>query len=112
MVCDIPTILLLSLLDILILIRPEMKKIENSTFGACFFIGDCLVAWLSKKQNFIPIFTTKAKYIVSESYRMQLLWIKQMLKDYGIKQRTMNIHYDNSKAINISKNLVFHSWTK
>ena len=70
------------------------------------------MAWLSKKQNFIPIFTTKAKYIVVESYCMQLLWIKQKLKDYGIKQKTMNIHCDNSSAINISKNLVFHSRTK
>ena len=32
-----------------------------------------------------------------------------MLKDYGIEQGTMNMHYDNSSAINISKNLVLHS---
>ena len=34
-----------------------------------------------------------------------------MLKDYGIEQGTMNMHYDNSSAINISKNLVLHSYT-
>ena len=28
------------------------------------FIGDCLVAWLSKKQNFISLSTTKTEYIV------------------------------------------------
>ena len=36
----------------------------------------------------------------------------QMLKDYEIEQRTMNIHYDNSSVINISKNHVLHSRTK
>ena len=35
-----------------------------------------------------------------------------MLKDYGIQKETMNIHYDNSSAINMSKNFVFHSRTK
>ena len=35
-----------------------------------------------------------------------------MLKDYGIEQGTMNMDYDNSSAINISKNLVLHSYTK
>ena len=35
-----------------------------------------------------------------------------MLKDYGIEQRTMSIQYDNSSAINISKNHVLHSCTK
>ena len=43
---------------------------------------------------------------------MQLQWKKQMLKDYGIDQRIMFIHYDNSRAINISKNPILHSYTK
>ena len=43
---------------------------------------------------------------------MQLLWMVQMLKDYGIEQETMNIHCDNSSAINISKIPIIHSYTK
>ena len=65
-----------------------------------FFIGDCLLAWLSKKQNSLSLSTTKAKYILAESFCTQLLWMKQMLKDYEIEQGTMNIHCDNSSAIN------------
>ena len=38
--------------------------------------------------------------------------MKQMLGDYDIEQGTMNIHCDNSSAINISKNLILHSQTK
>ncbi|RVW87751.1 hypothetical protein CK203_044014 [Vitis vinifera] len=37
----------------------------------------------------------------------QLLWIKQMLRDYGIDQGTMVVFCDNTSAINISKNLFF-----
>ena len=35
-----------------------------------------------------------------------------MLKDYGIKKWTMNIHCDNFSAINISKNPDLYSYTK
>ena len=35
-----------------------------------------------------------------------------MFNDYGVEQGTMSIHYNNSSAINISKNLVLHSQTK
>ena len=70
------------------------------------------MTWLRKKQNFISLAIVAAKYIVVESYCMQLLWMKQMLKDYGIEQGSINLHYDNSSAISISKNPVFHSCTK
>ena len=38
----------------------EDRKI---TSGACFFIGDCLVACLSKKQNFISLSIIEVEYI-------------------------------------------------
>ena len=76
------------------------------------FIEHWLMAWLSKKQNFMSLSIIEAQYIVVRICCMRLLWIKQMLKDYGIEEGTMNMHYDNSSAINISKNLVLHSCTK
>ena len=87
-------ILLLLLLNILVLIGKKNIKDKKNTSSACFFIGDdCLVAWLSKKQNSISLSTTEAKYIVVRSCYTQLLLMKQMLNDYGIEQGTMNIHY-------------------
>ncbi|RVW80493.1 Retrovirus-related Pol polyprotein from transposon TNT 1-94 [Vitis vinifera] len=84
---------------------------RKTTSGGCFYIGNCLVAWMSKKQNSVSLSTTKAKYIVAGSCCSQLLWIKQMLRDYRIDQGTMVVFCDNTSAINISKNLVLHSRT-
>ncbi|RVW75454.1 Copia protein [Vitis vinifera] len=42
----------------------------------------------------------------------QLLWIKKILKNYGIDQGIMVVFCDNTSAINISKNPVLHSRTK
>ena len=41
-----------------------------------------------------------------------MLWMKQMLHDYGIDQDTLTLFYDNTSANNISKNLAHHSRTK
>ena len=59
------------------------KKITSSGY---FYIGNCLVDWMSKKQNFVLLSIVEAKYIVTDSCCSQLLWIKHMLRDYGIDQ--------------------------
>ncbi|XP_058189255.1 uncharacterized mitochondrial protein AtMg00810-like [Rhododendron vialii] len=59
---------------------------RKSTSGGCFYIGNNLVSWLSKKQNSISLSTAEAEYIAASSGCTQLLWMKQMLADYGITQ--------------------------
>ncbi|RVW15001.1 Copia protein [Vitis vinifera] len=60
---------------------------RKSTSGGCFYIGNCLVAWMSKKQNSVSLSTAEAEYIAA-------------------------VFCDNTSAINISKNPVLHSRTK
>ena len=85
---------------------------RKNTLGCCFYIGNCLVSWMSKKQNSILRSTTEAKYIVIGSCCSQLLWIKKIFKDYGIDQETMVVFCDNTSTIKISKNPILHSRTK
>jgi hypothetical protein len=33
---------------------------RRSTSGATFYLGDCLVSWLSKKQSSVSLFTIEA----------------------------------------------------
>ena len=68
---------------------------------------------MSKKQNSISLSAAaKAEYIATGSYYTQLLWMQKLLHDYSICQEHLTIYYDNTSAINISKNLVQHSRTK
>ena len=85
---------------------------RKSTSGACFYVGNNLVSWMSKKQNSISLSTVEAGYIVAGSYCTQLLWMQKLLHDYGICQEHLTIYCDNINAINISKNPVQHSRTK
>ncbi|XP_031102051.1 secreted RxLR effector protein 161-like [Ipomoea triloba] len=59
---------------------------RKSTLGGCFFIGKNLVSWLSKKQNSISLSTAEAEYIAAGGACTQLLWMRQMLSDYGLNQ--------------------------
>jgi hypothetical protein len=43
--------------------------------GGVFFLGDALVAWLSKKQGSISLSTTEAKYIVVATCCTQVFWM-------------------------------------
>ena len=79
---------------------------RKSTNGGCFYLGNNLVSWHSKKQNSISFSTTEAEYIALGNCCTQLLWMKQMLIDYSIVLGEITVYYDNISAINISKNLV------
>ncbi|MCI42745.1 gag-pol polyprotein, partial [Trifolium medium] len=78
----------------------------------CFFLGNNLISWFSKKQNCGSLSTAEAEYIAVGSSYSQLLWMKQMLIEYNVKQDAMALFCDNISAINISKNPVQHSRTK
>ena len=76
---------------------------RKSTSGGCFYLGNNLVLWMSKKQNSVSLLTAEAKYIATSSCCAQLLWMKKLLHDYEISQETMCVFCDNTSAINISK---------
>jgi hypothetical protein len=86
---------------------------RKRTSGHAFFSEDCLVAWLSKKQGSISLSTTEAEYIATATCCMQVLCMIQTFLDLEVKYiAPIPIHCDNTSAINVSKNLVFHCKTK
>jgi hypothetical protein len=86
---------------------------RKSTSGGAFFLGDSLVAWLSRKKGSISLSTTEAKYIVAATYCTQILWMIQTLADLKVTYTDpIPIHYDNTSAISVSKNPILHSKTK
>jgi hypothetical protein len=86
---------------------------RKNTSGGAFFLGDSLVAWLSKKKGFISLSTIEAKHIAAATCCTQILWMIQTLADLKVTYiDPIPIHCDNTSAISISKNPVLHSKTK
>ena len=52
---------------------------RKSTSGGAFYLGEILVAWLSKKQTSISLSTSEAEYIATGACCTQVMWMKQTL---------------------------------
>ena len=86
---------------------------RKSTSGAALYLGNCLVAWASKKQSSVSLSIAEETYIVVAACCTQVIWMKQTLEYIQVKyDEPIPILCDNTSAINISKNPVMHSKTK
>ena len=56
--------------------------------------------------------TTEAEYIAAAEAIKEAIWLKGMLKELGVNQKSMAIHYDSQSAICLSKNQTHHERTK
>nr|GEW10963.1 ribonuclease H-like domain-containing protein [Tanacetum cinerariifolium] len=85
---------------------------RKSTSGSVQFLGEKLVSWSSKKQNYMSISTAESKYVVVLGCCAQVLWMCTQLTDYGFFYDKVPIYYDSKSAIAISCNPVQHTRTK
>ena len=79
---------------------------RKSTFGGCFYVGNNLVSWHSKKQACVSLSTGEAVYIAAGSCCTQVLWMKQMLDSYTLHQPFFFNYCDNMSVIDITKTRV------
>lgn len=49
---------------------------KKSTSGCEYFLGGCLVSWLSKKQTCTSLSIVEVEYIAAVSCSTQVIWIK------------------------------------
>lgn len=86
---------------------------RRSTSGYVFKIGHGAVSWSSKKQPVVTLSTTEAEYIAAALCACQCIWLKKILKTVGVEENEgTEIQCDNSSAIQLSKNPVFHGQSK
>ncbi|XP_058726806.1 secreted RxLR effector protein 161-like [Vicia villosa] len=57
---------------------------RKNTSRGCFFLGNNLISWFSKKPNCVSLSTAEAEYIAAGSSYSQLFWMKQMLTEYNV----------------------------
>mgnify|MGYP003703432031 FL=1 len=86
---------------------------RRSTTGFCFFLGNSLLAWRSKKQSLTARSSTAAEYRALAATTQELLWLRWLLADMGVSSSTPTpLYCDNRSAIQIAHIDVFHDRTK
>ncbi|GKA77653.1 hypothetical protein Tco_0784190 [Tanacetum coccineum] len=84
----------------------------KSTLGGLQFLGEKLVIWSSKKQDYTAMSTAGAEYVSLTAYCAQFIWMRTKLLDCGYKYNRIPMYCDSKSAIAISCNPVQHSKTK
>eukprot|EP00253_Pinus_taeda_P034533 PITA_34533 len=83
------------------------------TSGYVFHMRSGAISWASKKQRVVSLSTAEAEYVAATSVACQVVWLRRVLIDLCHEQENgTTIYCDNSSAITLSKNSVFHKRTK
>ncbi|GJR62378.1 retrovirus-related pol polyprotein from transposon TNT 1-94 [Tanacetum coccineum] len=56
---------------------------RKSTSGGIQFLGDKLVSWMLKKQDYTAMSSSEAEYVTLSASCAQVMWMRTQLKDYG-----------------------------
>jgi hypothetical protein len=70
------------------------------------------VSWSSKKQTSVALSTAEVEYVVVGQCCAELLWMRQILRDFGYNLSKVPLLCDNDSAIHMADNPVEHSRTK
>ena len=72
-----------------------------------------VISWASKKQLIVALSTAETEYVAATTAACQAVWMRRMLRSLGQEQvKGIMIFCDNSSAIALSKNSVFHKRMK
>nr|GEV06132.1 retrovirus-related Pol polyprotein from transposon TNT 1-94 [Tanacetum cinerariifolium] len=82
------------------------KDTFKSTSGGAKFLGEKLVSWSSKKQDYTSLSTAESEYVSLSACCAQVLWMRTQLTDYGYQFDKIPIYCDSKSAIAISCNPV------
>ncbi|GKE47730.1 retrovirus-related pol polyprotein from transposon TNT 1-94 [Tanacetum coccineum] len=84
---------------------------KSTSGGIQFLVGDKLVSWSSKKQDYTLMSSAEAEYVSLSACCAQVLWLRTQLTDYGFHFDKIPMYCDSKAAIAISCNPVQHSRT-
>lgn len=77
------------------------------------FLGNSFVSWKSKKQGRVSKSSTESEYRDMSSACSEIIWLRGLLGELGFPQvEPTPLHADNTRAIQIAVNPVFHEHTK
>ncbi|KAH9725755.1 retrovirus-related pol polyprotein from transposon RE2 [Citrus sinensis] len=86
---------------------------RKSTRAYCIYLGSNLISWSSKKQSVVARSNAESEYRALAAASAEISWIQSLFDELGIECSSLPMIWcDNVSAIELAKNLVYHSRTK
>ncbi|GKA89806.1 gag-pol polyprotein [Tanacetum coccineum] len=70
----------------------------TDTSGGIQFLGDRLVSWMSKKQDFTAMSSAKAEYVALSASCAQVMWMRTQLEDYGFNYNKIPLYCESQSG--------------
>ncbi|BFG40810.1 hypothetical protein CerSpe_270840 [Prunus speciosa] len=85
---------------------------SKSTYGYAFTFGSGVFSSASVKENCVALSTAEVEYISAFEATAQAIWLRFVLEDFReLQTEATPLQCDNTSAIAITKNPVFHQKT-
>ena len=85
---------------------------KRSTTCYVFTLDGGPICWKSMVQSLVALSTTESKYMAVAKATKEALWLVRLVKELGIQQGGVQLHYDTQSDIFLAKNQVYHARTK
>lgn len=85
----------------------------RSTTGHVFYFGSSPITWCSQKQGTVALSSCEAEYMAASSAACQAVWLRELISEItGRPPQKVLLKVDNTSAIALVKNPVFHNRSK
>lgn len=86
---------------------------RKSFTGYAFTLSGCPISWASRKQKTAALSSVEAEYMALTEAAKEAAYLKRLLLELGHSEKAkINVLCDNTGAIKLAENPVFHSRTK
>ena len=86
---------------------------RRSTGGMVFYLNEGLITWNSHKEKTVALSSCEAEFMAATAAAKQALWLRNLLGEItGTEPKAVSLYVDNSSAIALMKNPVFHGRSK
>jgi len=75
-------------------------------------VAVCIISWKAELQDTITLSTTEAEYMAAVETSKEILWLRGLVKTFGITQDSIWVYCDNQSAIHLIKDYMYHKRTK
>ena len=81
---------------------------RKSLTGYIFTLYGTAISWKSVQQPIIALSTTEAEFIALTEAVKEAIWLKGIIKEFGIDQDMVVVYCDSQSAIHLVKHQMFH----
>ena len=72
----------------------------------------CIIRWKASLEPVVALSSTEAEFVATTEVVKEATWLKGILNELWLNQKTIQVFCDNQSALQLIKNPVYHEWTK